>query len=112
MVHEESQILICAGVPGKPGLTVEGGRPYPDTAIDMAKAIRELGLTVSFEDDREDRKYVEYKAADVWLPILQVTVDVLTGISGGLFTMLIVNLLGLDKAEESILHVEYRLVSW
>jgi hypothetical protein len=109
MVHDESQIVICAGIPGKPGLAVEGGKPYPDTAIDMAKVIREHGLTVSFEDDREKRKYVEHKATDVWLPILQVTIDILTGISSGLFTMLIADLLGADKAEKSILYVEYRV---
>jgi hypothetical protein len=109
MTHSESQVLICAGIPGKPGLTVEGGKPYPETAVDLAKVIREHGLTVSFEDERQERKYVEHKAADVFLPIIQVAIDILTGISSGFFTMFIADLLGLDKAEKSILHVEYRI---
>lgn len=110
MTSRESQVLICAGVPWIPTLAVEGGRPYPDTAIDLAKLIRERGLTVSFEDERERRKYVEHKVADVFLPILQVTRDVLVGISGGLFAMLIADLLGVEGAKKSILHVEYRIV--
>lgn len=109
MTSSESQILICAGIPGNPNLKVEGGRPYPETAIDLAKVIRERGLTVSFEDERDHRKYVEHKAADVFLPILQVASSVLEGISGGLFTMVIAALLGADEAKESILHVEYRI---
>lgn len=109
MASSDSEILICAGIPDKPGLVVEGGRPYPETAIDVAKVIRERGLTVSFEDERDHRKYVEHKAADVFLPILQVVVGVLEGISGGLFTMIIADLLGPEEAKESFLHVEYRI---
>ena len=109
MTSGESQVLICAGVPGMPNLAVEGGRPYPDTAIDLAKLIRERGLIVSFEDEAGRRRYVQHNAADIWLPILQVTSDLLVGISGGLFTWLILDLLGADEADNSILHVEYRI---
>lgn len=110
MTSDETHILICAGIPGNPDLEVEGGRPYPETAIDLAKVVRERGLTVSFEDERNHRKYVEHKAADIFLPILQVASGILEGISGGLFTMVIADLLGADDAKKSILHVEYRIV--
>src|SRR5262245_29205041 len=92
-----------------PNLSVENGRPYPATAIDLAKLIRERGLTASFEDEADQRRYVQHNAADIWVPILEVTRDLLIGISGGLFTQLIVDWLGSDEAKKSILHVEYRI---
>jgi hypothetical protein len=105
----ESQVLICAGVPGMPNLVVGDGSPYPATAIDLAKLLRERGLAVSFADEADQRKYVQHNAADVWVPILEVARDLLIGISGGLFTQLIVDWLGSDEAKKSVLHVEYRI---
>lgn len=66
------QVLIRAGVPGKPDLKVDHGKPYPNTTTDMAKLIAERGLTVAFEDGRDERCYVSFYAAELWIPILQV----------------------------------------
>jgi hypothetical protein len=50
------QVLICAGVPGKPELTVEHGKPYPNTTTDVAKLLAEQGFYVAFEDERDQRQ--------------------------------------------------------
>ena len=76
----------------------------------MAEIICRQGYTAAFEDDEAHRKYISLKAADIWLPILQVTQELLIAISGGLFTDLIEGLLGERKSNEGILHVEYRVV--
>ena len=77
----------------------------------MAKVIRERGFNPVFEAPREDRRYVSHNAADVWLPILKVAYDLLVRHPriGGLFSMLIWDLLGKDEADSSILHVEERV---
>ncbi len=109
--HGRPEIRILRGIPGMAELEVNAQRSiYPDTAIDLAKVIRQDGYAVVFEDPEDRRMFVSHKAADIWLPIIQVSSDLLVGISGGLFTALILDLLGKKDTEESILHVEYEVV--
>ena len=76
----------------------------------MAKVIRERGFNPIFEVAKEDRKYVSHNAANIWSPILQVAQNLLLGTAGGLFSMLIWDLLGEDEAKSKILHVEERVI--
>ena len=46
MTELAGQVLIRAGVPGKPDLKVDHGKPYPNTTTDMAKLLAERGLTI------------------------------------------------------------------
>jgi hypothetical protein len=102
-------ITICRGVPGAV-VSKEDEALLPIETIDMVKVIRERGFNPVFEDADDDRRYVSHNAADVWLPILQFTVQFLIGTGGGLFSMLIWDLLGKDEAEKGILHVEERVI--
>jgi hypothetical protein len=110
MSFSQGEILICSGLPDQPDLGSQRGAPYPNIAIQMAEVIHRNGYVATFEDDETHRNYVSLKAIDIWLPILQVAQGILIGISGGLFTNLIEDLLGERKSKESILHVEYRIV--
>lgn len=47
------RVLIRAGVPGKPDLNVDQGKPYPNTTTDVAKLLAERGLIVTYEDERD-----------------------------------------------------------
>jgi hypothetical protein len=110
-----TEVLIRAGVPGKPTLKVDYGRPYPNTTTDMAKLIAERGFTVAFEDERDQRSYVSFYAAELWVPILQVTSTVLAAAGANLLSALILDLIGStertdDKVKDTILHVEYTVV--
>ena len=49
MTEPAGQVLIRAGVPGKPDLTVEHGKPYPNTTTDVAKLLAERGFTVTYD---------------------------------------------------------------
>ncbi|GAA4560484.1 hypothetical protein GCM10023175_70610 [Pseudonocardia xishanensis] len=85
--------------------------PYPDTAVDFAKIVRAAGLEVEYEDaDRSSRTYLAHNAADLWIPVIQVGVDLLVGMSAGLITNMIQRYLDRRKIDQTILHVEYRIV--
>jgi hypothetical protein len=107
-----SQVLIRAGVPGKPDLKVAHGKPYPNTTTDVAKLLAERGLTVTYEDEKDQRSYVSFYAAEIWIPILQVASSILAGASGNLLSEVIKQLLGLgkEKSTDTILHVDYSIV--
>lgn len=112
MSEHAGQVLIRAGVPGKPDLKVDHGKPYLNTTTDMAKLIAERGLIVAFEDERDERSYVAFYAAELWIPILQVTSAALAGAGGNLLSSLILELIGSgeepeDEVPDTILHVEY-----
>lgn len=108
---DDRGILLCRGIPGMPGLTVPSGKyPYPDTVTDIAKLIRERGFEAFYEDPREDRAIIAHKAADIWVPVMQVTSSLLLSVSSGLFTALILDLLGIAKGQNSVLHVETRVL--
>lgn len=104
------RVLIRAGVPGKPDLNVEQGKPYPNTTTDVAKLLAERGLIVTYEDERDQRSYVSFYAADIWIPILEFASSILGGISGNFFSDLIKELLDKEKPEDTIMHVELRVI--
>jgi hypothetical protein len=103
------QVLICAGVPGKPELTVEHGKPYPSTTTDVAKLLAEQGFDVAFEDERDQRSYTSFYAAEVWLPVLQFGEQVLNNGLGTVLGALLLGLVGDKKPKNTILHVEFRV---
>ena len=104
------QVLIRAGVPGKPDLTVAHGKPYPNTTTDVAKLLAERGLTVTYEDEKDQRSYVSFYAAELWIPILQVVSSIFAGISGNFLSDIIKELIGKEKPADTILHVDYSIV--
>lgn len=109
-VPEELSITICAGMPSLPGYTVDSGKfPYPDTTIDVAKVIAAHGITVSYEHDRENRQYASLNAADIWLPILQVTHELLIALGAHVLAEIIMGTLGSERANNGQLHFEYRV---
>lgn len=102
-------VQIQAGLPGLPHFEVDNGKfPYPDTTVDIAKVLHERDIPVTFEHDREKRQYASLNAADIWLPIVQVTYELLLAVDAHLFASVIIDALGLDRAKRSQLHVEYR----
>jgi len=83
--------------------------PYPDSTIDFVKVIRERGLDVRYELAPEDRRYAGHKAAEHWLPILEIARDVLIGIEAGLLVELIKGYFGDDEPDKELLHVDWRV---
>ncbi|MDT0212571.1 hypothetical protein Q9R29_01615 [Rothia sp. ARF10] len=72
------------------GLTVDDEHvPYPESTPDFVKSARLLGLEVHFTEHRETRRYVGFKALEDWLPVLEVTRDLLVGVEGGLLVELL-----------------------
>jgi hypothetical protein len=112
MIVTENAVKILRGLPGSaiPDLPRDA-HPYPDTAIDFAKVARAAGYEVAFEDpDRNGRTYIGRKAADLWLPVIQVGVDLLVGMTGGLLTNILQRWMDRRRLESSILHVDYRII--
>jgi hypothetical protein len=108
----ENTVKILRGLPGSaiPDLPPDS-HPYPDTAIDFAKVARAAGYEVAFEDpDRSSRTYIGRKAADLWLPVIQVGVDLLIGMTGGLLTTILQRWMDRRRLDGSILHVDYRII--
>jgi hypothetical protein len=83
------EVLIRAGVPGKPDLKADHGKPYPNTTTDVAKLLTERGFTVTYEDERGQRSYVSFCAVEIWIPMLEFASSILGGISGNFFSDLI-----------------------
>jgi hypothetical protein len=109
-VTEPPKVLkVLPGVPGMPDLRDGERVPYPDSTVDFVKIARAAGLTPVFADVAADRSYAGHKAADHWLPILEVARDLLTGVSGGLFTWLVLDYLGADADGKDVLHVDFRV---
>jgi hypothetical protein len=89
------RVEILAGMPSLPAFTADSGKfPYPDTTVDIVKILRERSLEVSFEHSRDQRQYASLNAADIWLPIIQVTHELLVSIDGHLFADIIIDALG------------------
>lgn len=104
-----SGILISAGIPGarKQDDPTDMG-DYPIAAQDLSKVLRERGIPVEFEHDREHRRYVSLHSAELWLPIINTTADVLIGLGGALLSDLIRDLVPKPKdVKSTTLHVEY-----
>lgn len=104
-----SGILISAGIPGtkKHDESKDVGE-YPIAAQDLSKILRERGIPVEFQHDREHRQYVSLHSAELWLPIINTTTDVLVGLGGVLLSDLIRDLiLRPGDTGPTTLHVEY-----
>lgn len=102
-------ILISAGIPGtkKHDASSDVGE-YPIAAQDLSKILRERGIPVDFQHDREHRRYVSLHSAELWLPVINITTDVLIGLGGALLSDLIRDLIFRpEDTESTTLHVEY-----
>lgn len=98
MATIEPVVTILPGVPGMAGLTVDDGRiPYPDTTTDFVKVLGGLGVQAAFIEPKAERRYVGHKAWEIWLPILQVTIEVLVATEAGLLVEIIKSYLVTDE---------------
>lgn len=105
-------VRLLAGMPGVDGRASDpADRQYPSTATDVAKLLRERGLEVEFEHDRNERQYVSLHSADVWIPVLAVSLQVLQAVGEGLLTDVVQDLLGRQRAKTSTLHVTYKITN-
>ncbi len=85
-----SAVTVLPGVPNMARLTVDDGVvPFPDTTVDFVKILRERGIVVEYAVPREDRRYVGHKAYELWLPILEFSMDVLAGLEAGILVELV-----------------------
>ncbi|MCY0903613.1 hypothetical protein [Arthrobacter sp. H14-L1] len=103
----DSKVLVLPGLPRN--LTKPAGEQalYPDTTIDMVKVLREYGLESEFVD-QDERTLVSHKAFDVWLPILEFTSNLATGVAGGLLANLIQSFfVGTDTSQ--VIHISWRV---
>lgn len=110
-MRKTCELLISAGVPGSKDHdeTEESGQ-YPIAAQDLSKILQERGISVKFQHDREHRQYVSLHSAEVWLPIISVTSDLLAAVGGGLLSDVIRDFVFRPRAtERKTLHVDYRI---
>jgi hypothetical protein len=71
-------------LPGFPDRDIEvegGGSVYPTTSVDVLKRLRRLGVGADFAEPREHRREVTLKAQELWIPVLQVTQQVLINLA-------------------------------
>lgn len=63
-------------LPGIPGIELQDEKlnqiAYPDTAADLEKVLRQRGAIVEYSVSRELREEVGHRAADIWLPIIEL----------------------------------------
>lgn len=86
------------------GLTVDNARvPYPDSTPDFVKVVSSLGLQVEFTEPKSERLYVGHKAAELWLPILEVTISVLVAFEAGLLVEIVKTFAGTDTSKPGAL---------
>jgi hypothetical protein len=90
MSEASRYVTILPGVPGMEGLLIDDDRvPYPDSTPDVAKILKELGFEVRFTEARESRRYAGHKAFELWVPILQFTIEVLVAVEAGILLMIL-----------------------
>jgi hypothetical protein len=83
----EAQVLLLPGVASdEEGYAVEG--------IDLAKWLRQGGVTAEPAEPREGRKYIDLKAADLFLGTVGFTLQLLASGGGQLLADAIEHLLG------------------
>jgi hypothetical protein len=103
----DSKVLVLPGLPGNLTKPVGEQAVYPDTTIDMVKVLTEYGLEPEFVD-HEERTLVSHKALDIWLPILEFTSNLATGVAGGLLVNLIQSFfVGADMPR--VVHISWRV---
>lgn len=100
MTDSELQVIIRPGVPGLGFEELDGGHAgYASSADDLVKLLRERGVATDFDRPREERLEVTHKAADVWLPVIEVVRDLAIGVLGGCIVELV-------KDEKTRLHAK------
>ncbi|MEC3980418.1 hypothetical protein [Amycolatopsis sp. H20-H5] len=107
----ETKVVIRAGVPGMDSERANGEHRYPASASDFMKLLREQGFSVEYEHERAERTLVEFKAFDVWVPVLDFTLNVLANIPANIVATAIMNYFHAMRRDvkDSILHVEYSM---
>lgn len=106
---------VLPGIPGMAGVRDGDRIPYPDSTIDFVKVAREHGLEPTFLDTPDERSFAGHKAAEQWLPILEWSSTLLTGVGGGLMVELLKDYLGMDGSsdadvlQDQTLHVDWRV---
>jgi len=119
VTEAQGTVVVLPGVPNMDGLVVDDGRvPYPDTTPDFVKILRRHGLTVTFSEPREDRRYVTHKAFELWLPIVNFVFDALLALEAGILAELLKDYLygepddgggDAQAPEPGILHIDWRV---
>lgn len=101
-----TEVFVLPGVPGSHQRLSDGTHVYPSTTNDVMKLFREQGVAIEFQKTSNPRSELVLQADDVFLPVLIWGANALSGGVGGLFTHVIVQLLGRRQAETSVLHVK------
>lgn len=71
-----AKVVVVPGVPAHSKRLDSGQGLYPSTTIDIVKLLREAGLTVEYQEQREDRRTLGLKSIDIWIPILLFSRDI------------------------------------
>ena len=94
--------------------TASSGRKgvYPPCATDFYKLLRERGVNVRFEHEKQDREYLSLHSAEWWLPVMEIGGSLLMALGGSLASDVVKDWLAINKqpAKDAILHVEFSVV--
>lgn len=102
---EEDDIVVVPGLPGRLSLP-EGDRPtYPGLTLAFVKINRAAGLSIRLAT--EDKREVSHHAADVWLPILNVGLQVLVGGAGSILAEMLIRVFDSLPRRKTIAHIEW-----
>ncbi|MEU0536171.1 hypothetical protein [Amycolatopsis tolypomycina] len=68
-----------------------GEHRYPASTSDFVKLLREDGIQVEYEHEKSQWTLVEYKSFDVWVPILDLSLNVAANIPANIIATMIMN---------------------
>lgn len=103
------QIIVESGFPGKPNYSTPDGHPYPSSASNVVKLLRQEGMQVEYAHEKSERRVVSLNALEVWLPILSFVGDVGANIPANIVATMIMNYFkGMKNGtSDTLLHLEY-----
>lgn len=106
----KTEVVVRAGIPGmQADPEGNGEHRYPADVSDFVKLLRERGCIVSYEHEKPERTLVEFKAFEIWMPILDFTANVAANVPANIVSTLILDYLQIMKREpkDTTLHLKY-----
>jgi hypothetical protein len=101
-------ILVVAGLPENLTQPEDDPFVYPSSTVEFVKLMRALDLPIEVVTPRDKQTLVAHFAAEIWLPILNIGVAVLSGAAGNLLATMVEG--AFRKTDKnSLAHIDWRV---